>query len=178
MAYCLIMQILNPQHHATRPVSSASGSHHTHHDRSHTRQPREAHRLPVKYRQPEERRDFQAGRSVSIISHHRLQLPHPVPPSRPFPQKFAEIIISMEERTSQRAYQYAKLRYDDSLSVLPLEPSTDSTAPLRATLQECRLHHDIDLTPDGYEAISYVWGAPLFSEDLMIDGRPKAITPN
>jgi hypothetical protein len=40
------------------------------------------------------------------------------------------------------------------------------------------LHHDIDPTPDGYEAISYGWGAPLFSEDLMIDGRPKAITPN
>lgn len=76
----------------------------------------------------------------------------------------------MEELNEQSAYNYAPLPGDDYIRILGLEPSMDNEAPLRSTLQIARLGHD----DYPYDAMSYTWGEPLFSQRLYIE----TILPN
>ncbi|PVH71548.1 HET-domain-containing protein, partial [Cadophora sp. DSE1049] len=79
-------------------------------------------------------------------------------------------------------YAYSPLSSPDSIRILVLHPSEDHLAPLL-----CDLIHDdrhrilVSLEQGrGYEAVSYTWGDPVFSHEILCNyGATKlAITPN
>ncbi|KAI4862008.1 heterokaryon incompatibility protein-domain-containing protein [Hypoxylon rubiginosum] len=61
-------------------------------------------------------------------------------------------------------YKYQPLPNNAHTRVLHLQPSLDPTAPLRGTLRFVNLNSD----PFFY-ALSYTWGDPVFSEEIIID---------
>lgn len=67
-------------------------------------------------------------------------------------------------------YSYKPLSPTRHTRILRLEAAADDSAPLRCSL------HDIDLDDDlDYDAISYTWGAPDFTDNLFVvasDGSP------
>ncbi|KAF2256141.1 HET-domain-containing protein, partial [Trematosphaeria pertusa] len=78
-------------------------------------------------------------------------------------------------------YDYTPLPNDDGLRILILEPALNFSDPLRARMIHRRLRDDvIELeSPDPpYHAVSYTWGVPSYTEDLICDGRILKITPN
>lgn len=74
----------------------------------------------------------------------------------------------MEEFYEEPAYSYAPLPGNDFIRILELKPSLDEEAPLQSRLQIARLGHD----DYPYDAMSYTWGEPVFSETLYIDVTP------
>lgn len=63
-------------------------------------------------------------------------------------------------------YQYASIEAEHEIRILVLAPAASYNAKLQATLITTRL----DEKPQ-YEAISYVWGPPVFSKtiELIVD---------
>ncbi|KAG4436129.1 hypothetical protein IFR05_008408 [Cadophora sp. M221] len=79
-------------------------------------------------------------------------------------------------------YTYNPLSRPESIRILVLQPSEDHTAPLL-----CDLVHDdrhqilLDIEQKrGYEAVSYTWGDPIFSHEILCgeENARLAITPN
>ena len=75
-------------------------------------------------------------------------------------------------------YSYTPLDRPESIRVLVLHPSEDFSAPLL-----CDLVHDdrheilLDLEHKrGYEAVSYTWGDPIFSHEIICDRGTAKIT--
>lgn len=62
------------------------------------------------------------------------------------------------------AYEYAPLSKDTHTRVIELQPAKSTVEPLHCTVIEIEIAKDLD-----YSAISYVWGAPDFTEDLIVD---------
>ncbi|KAJ5613918.1 hypothetical protein N7528_007572 [Penicillium herquei] len=59
-------------------------------------------------------------------------------------------------------YKYSWLKSPTNIRTIALEPSTDKNAPLRCSIHEI----SIDNLEEEYEAISYTWGAPVFSHSV------------
>ncbi|PMD41902.1 HET-domain-containing protein [Hyaloscypha variabilis F] len=57
--------------------------------------------------------------------------------------------------------------------LLHLLPSENFTAPIRCKI----FHSSLDKSP-GYEALSYVWGNPNVTQDVLIHERSQAVTKN
>ncbi|KAI0434410.1 heterokaryon incompatibility protein-domain-containing protein [Xylaria sp. FL1042] len=71
-------------------------------------------------------------------------------------------------------YHYKPLPSSAQSRIIILEPASDESAPLICRIEELRVESD-----EGFQALSYTWGAPTFTETLLVD---KAyflrITPN
>ncbi|UKZ73881.1 hypothetical protein TrVFT333_001535 [Trichoderma virens FT-333] len=71
-------------------------------------------------------------------------------------------------------YQYSKLSPAASTRILELQPSYEQEGPLQCNLREINIASD-----PFYEALSYTWGKPEFTEPLILDGDFVIhITPN
>lgn len=69
-------------------------------------------------------------------------------------------------------YRYEPLEYDDSVRVLVLHPSLDSSEPITCTLQHARLS-DESLE---YRAISYTWGSAIREQRVFLhDGARELL---
>lgn len=73
------------------------------------------------------------------------------------------------------AFAYQPLSLGSSIRILEVQPSIDPAAPLIAKLVDANIesnfsrYADFDYEPDfEYEAVSYCWGEPLFTEPLML----------
>jgi hypothetical protein len=62
------------------------------------------------------------------------------------------------------AYQYAPLQGRNVIRLLQLEPNPDESAPIYGTFQSISL----DADPPDFEALSYVWGDPTFTDTIKI----------
>ncbi|TVY45651.1 Heterokaryon incompatibility protein 6,OR allele [Lachnellula occidentalis] len=73
------------------------------------------------------------------------------------------------------SYQYSPFPDMNSIRLIYLEPwRRDPDEPLRCQLRTASL----DTLPP-YEAISYAWGEPIFSREILVDGGLElAITPS
>lgn len=70
---------------------------------------------------------------------------------------------------------YAKLdNTKPEIRVLVLLPSSNFAAPIECQLVHRALHDD----STKYEAISYVWGEPHFSQEIALNGESRLITRN
>lgn len=74
----------------------------------------------------------------------------------------------MDEFYEEPAYSYAPLPGNDFIRILELKPSLNEEAPLQGRLQIARLGHD----DYPYDAISYTWGEPVFSQTLYVEATP------
>ncbi|KAK4080354.1 hypothetical protein Trihar35433_1459 [Trichoderma harzianum] len=71
-------------------------------------------------------------------------------------------------------YQYTKLSPAASTRILELQPSLEQEGPLRCKLCEINIESD-----PFYEALSYTWGKPEFTQPLILDNEFVInITPN
>ncbi|EHK22274.1 uncharacterized protein TRIVIDRAFT_60857 [Trichoderma virens Gv29-8] len=71
-------------------------------------------------------------------------------------------------------YQYSKLSPAASTRILELQPSYEQEGLLQCNLREINIESD-----PFYEALSYTWGKPEFTEPLILDGDFVIhITPN
>ena len=73
------------------------------------------------------------------------------------------------------AHQYSTLIHDDSIRLLNLPPAGDdlNDSGLSCGLEDCRLSDN-----PAYEALSYTWGQPIFSEILKTHNGTLRITEN
>ena len=74
-------------------------------------------------------------------------------------------------------FQHGRLHSPRSIRLLNLNASSDLCAPLDVSLFEASLD-DFPSDRLGYEALSYVWGAPEGSVPCTCDGKELLITPN
>ncbi|KAE8354546.1 heterokaryon incompatibility protein-domain-containing protein [Aspergillus coremiiformis] len=78
--------------------------------------------------------------------------------------------------SSHRSYTYTALPSSTHIRTLVLQPSVDQNSPLHCRVQEISLDRS---HAEPYEAISYTWGAPVFSHVLYSsDGTIFHITAN
>ncbi|KAL6908483.1 heterokaryon incompatibility domain-containing protein [Trichoderma evansii] len=71
-------------------------------------------------------------------------------------------------------YPYSTLSPTASTRILELQPSYEQDGPLRCNLRELNIESD-----PFYEALSYTWGKPEFTERLILDDKYLIyITPN
>lgn len=61
-------------------------------------------------------------------------------------------------------YVYTNLPSDHHIRILEVQPSLDPSSPLHCDL----IHSDLNKDGDGYETLSYTWGAHVFSETIVI----------
>jgi hypothetical protein len=92
-------------------------------------------------------------------------------------------------------YKYEKLEHGDSIRLIELHPASDYDSELKCTISLCRLtelgsesqssqtddissaSQDPSVSPrPTYEAISYVWGEPVFPETLYTSAGHFKIT--
>lgn len=78
-------------------------------------------------------------------------------------------------------YTYQQLSSDADTRIIELEPASDPSAPLECQIKELRLSSMRE--SDDYEALSYTWGKPEFTEPLVVNEEGEAarllyITPN
>ena len=71
------------------------------------------------------------------------------------------------------SYQYTPFPDTNSIRLIFLGEAANVDDPLRCQLRIVSLD---DLPP--YEAISYAWGEPILSHQLLVDGQPLGITPS
>ncbi|KAJ4269604.1 hypothetical protein NW762_001271 [Fusarium torreyae] len=64
------------------------------------------------------------------------------------------------------------------IRLLSVHPSTESNDNLSCTLLHVDLRPDAGSIRPSYEALSYVWGQPDFSEPISLNGHPFFITPS
>jgi hypothetical protein len=74
-------------------------------------------------------------------------------------------------------FQHCRLASPRSIRLLRLHPSLDPSAPVGLSLFEASLN-DFLSEECSYEALSYVWGAPIGSVECTCDGKQLLITPN
>lgn len=75
------------------------------------------------------------------------------------------------------AYAYTPLSDPRAIRVLILEPSTELDDPIRCRLEQVSLD-DATETAQTYEALSYVWGAPVGTRPIECAGGTLMVTPN
>ncbi|KAI1442452.1 heterokaryon incompatibility protein-domain-containing protein [Annulohypoxylon stygium] len=62
------------------------------------------------------------------------------------------------------SFKYIPLPNNTHTRVLDLQPAIDPNSPLRASLRCVNLGSDLL-----FDAVSYTWGEPIFSEEIIID---------
>ncbi|KAI0534098.1 heterokaryon incompatibility protein-domain-containing protein [Xylaria digitata] len=73
-----------------------------------------------------------------------------------------------------QSYRYRPLPPSAQTRIIVLEPSSDASAPLICKIEELRVESD-----EGFEALSYTWGEPSFTETLIVNKvNFLRITPN
>ncbi len=75
-----------------------------------------------------------------------------------------------QKRRPTAGIRHRRLRSPRSIRLLNLHPSSNLSAPLNASLFEASLD-DFPSDRHGYEALSYVWGAPTGSVPCTCDGK-------
>ncbi|KAI5866516.1 hypothetical protein GGS23DRAFT_550945 [Durotheca rogersii] len=75
-------------------------------------------------------------------------------------------------------YQYCRLSSPRSVRLLTLLPSPSLTAALELTLTEASLESITSQAKNGFEALSYVWGARVGTVPISCDGQQLLVTPN
>lgn len=63
-------------------------------------------------------------------------------------------------------YEYLPLSRDTHTRIIELQPAQSTSEPLYCTIMEAELAKNLD-----YSAISYTWGMPDFTEELIVDQR-------
>ncbi|PVH92514.1 HET-domain-containing protein, partial [Periconia macrospinosa] len=76
--------------------------------------------------------------------------------------KTKEDVCNRPASTESDPYTYIPLESSEHIRVLRLEPSLDRDSPLRFTFKTGTLEH----LQDRYEALSYTWGDPVFSQRM------------
>ncbi|KAF2662177.1 HET-domain-containing protein [Lophiostoma macrostomum CBS 122681] len=71
-----------------------------------------------------------------------------------------------------RTYRYTPLSTKDHTRILELEPAEAEDAPLCCRLREVNVETENYM----YEALSYTWGEPIFSHELMVEDEMMKIT--
>ncbi|KAL2068354.1 hypothetical protein VTL71DRAFT_16452 [Oculimacula yallundae] len=88
----------------------------------------------------------------------------------------------MDVESAPPLYTYTPLDRPESIRILILYPSTNHTASLLCDIVHENRHEILlDLKQQrSYEAVSYVWGDPIFSDEIVLDhGSSRlAVTPN
>ncbi|KAJ8110198.1 hypothetical protein ONZ43_g5933 [Nemania bipapillata] len=73
-----------------------------------------------------------------------------------------------------KPYIYQPLPPSAQTRIIVLEPSSDTSAPLACRIEELNVESD-----EGFQALSYTWGEPTFTEKLIVDQVSfLRITPN
>jgi hypothetical protein len=80
--------------------------------------------------------------------------------------------LSSEGSLKRRIYRVLSNEFEEIRLVILL-PATDSSSPI-----ECRLEHTNLGRSRPYEALSYVWGMPEFTQEIILDGQPFHVTSN
>lgn len=73
-------------------------------------------------------------------------------------------------------YKHEPLTENDSIRLIELHPSSDTTAVLQCTLVHTTLRKCNSETVDHYTALSYVWGNPNDTAVILANGRSLEIT--
>ena len=76
------------------------------------------------------------------------------------------------------SFQYESLPEPDSIRFLILEPSPDHSSPIQCSLIHTTLAICKNDIIDHYTALSYVWGDPGASHDILVDGKSFKVTIN
>ncbi|KAI0095850.1 HET-domain-containing protein [Daldinia grandis] len=72
-------------------------------------------------------------------------------------------------------YKYRPLSSNTHTRILKVQPSLDLLAPIQCSLSEVNLD---DEEQSEYDALSYTWEIPSFTEELIVDQGYLMITPN
>ena len=64
------------------------------------------------------------------------------------------------------------------IRLLTLHPTTDESDRIRCSLSHAELNPENEATAPVYEALSYVWGEPIFSEPVLLNDHEFFITPS
>jgi hypothetical protein len=76
------------------------------------------------------------------------------------------------------AFQYDRLTQPDTIRILQLQPSLDSSSPIHGILIAARLSdYNTDLI-EHYVALSYVWGSLEDPQTIILNGRLFKVTRN
>lgn len=75
-----------------------------------------------------------------------------------------------------KIYEYTRLSQTDSIRLIQLQPSTDTTAVVRCRLIETTLKEAEDEIVDHYTALSYVWGDAADRVKIFVEGRKLYVT--
>jgi hypothetical protein len=76
------------------------------------------------------------------------------------------------------SFQYDALTEPDSIRILLLEPSPETSSQIRCNLVHTTLAICKDNIRDEYTALSYVWGNPSTSQSILVNGKAFNITTN
>ncbi|KAI1381290.1 heterokaryon incompatibility protein-domain-containing protein [Hypoxylon crocopeplum] len=96
----------------------------------------------------------------------------PLPRNINYPNMTERVIV----RLPLTPYTYSPLSSPTQTRVIVLKPSLDYSAPLHCTLEE--LDFGWSRTVVEYDALSYTWGLPNFTEKLIIGMQVLHITTN
>ncbi|KAI8961502.1 HET-domain-containing protein [Daldinia sp. FL1419] len=90
---------------------------------------------------------------------------------------FVKSMMSDQEDTLNKLipYEYYPLSSNAHTRVLELKPSLDQSAPICCSLFEINLNHE---DQSEYDALSYTWGVPNFTEHLVVEKCYLEITQN
>lgn len=85
---------------------------------------------------------------------------------------------SFSKAVNVNDFPYERLEHEGTIRVLVVHPAQQSSAPLLCSLE----HHsgvissEISYQQSGYIAVSYAWGEPVFSKEIVLNGKPFAVT--
>lgn len=77
-------------------------------------------------------------------------------------------------------FPYQPLEHEDTIRILTLDPANEASAPLECSLGHYTRADSSAGQYDGahYHAISYVWGEPVLSKQIMLNQKPFFVTAN
>ncbi|KAF4457612.1 hypothetical protein F53441_485 [Fusarium austroafricanum] len=85
--------------------------------------------------------------------------------------------VSINNEASAKIYKPLDSRRQE-IRLLTLHPSESEDEEIRCTLSHVTLDPSDDSTSPSYEALSYVWGEPDFSEPIVLNEHAFCITPS
>jgi hypothetical protein len=88
------------------------------------------------------------------------------------------IFLANIKDNSMSDFQYDLLLESDSIRLLLLQPSSDSSSDIHCSLLHTSLAECNDEIIDQYTALSYVWGDPEYQKTIYVNGQTVHITLN
>jgi hypothetical protein len=84
----------------------------------------------------------------------------------------------MSSPSTCAGYEYQPLIEENAIRLIFLQPSQDSSTPIKCSIKHSTLsHYDHELV-DHYIALSYVWGDPNDTRTIFVDAKPVKVTTN